>query len=205
MPCSGGPERHDQVDAGVECDRDQPEHDGLRGDVARGIDELRNEGEEERRRLRVERLDDDALAEGGPAAGRRHLGRPCDPRFPPCLDAQPDQVERARDLQHRERLSARHHQRRQPDGAGGHVHEPSEPKPDAGRQPLAPPAGQRPRHDIEDAGAGRQRDDECGGEEQEEGGEVGHKISSFGVTAILSRVESGTSAGRQPTVGCGRG
>jgi hypothetical protein len=36
------------------------EHDELQRHRARRIDELRNEGEEERRRLGIERLDDDA-------------------------------------------------------------------------------------------------------------------------------------------------
>lgn len=141
MPCSGGPERHDQVDAGVERDRDQAQHDELRGNVAAGIDELRDEGEEERRCLRIERVGDDALAEGAPAAGRHHLSWLCDPGLTSRRDAQPEQIKvpaifSAVSASVLAITSA------------------------AGGQPLAPPAGQRPRYDVEGAGARRQRDDE---------------------------------------------
>lgn len=174
MPRLGGPKRHDQVDAGVERHRDQPEHDELRGDNPCRIDELRDEGEEERRRLRVQRLDDDALAKRAPAAGRRYFGRFCAPGLTPGLDAEPDEIESTGDLQHRERLGARHHQRGEANRTGDHVDQAAETEASARRQLFRTAAGQRPRRDVENAGAWRQRDHKGGGEIQEESAEFGH-------------------------------
>ena len=58
-------------------DEDEPEHGELAARRAIRVDELRQEGEEEERRLRVQDVDDDALAV---RARRRRLGaRPADP------------------------------------------------------------------------------------------------------------------------------
>ena len=66
------PHRDHDVDRRIEDHRDQSEQQELQPHRAgRGIDELRQEGQEESGGLGIQRLDDDALAEGTGRAGRR--------------------------------------------------------------------------------------------------------------------------------------
>ena len=64
--CGAGAGRHrdhDDVSEAVERHRDQAKRDELHREMTRGwVDELRNEGKEERRGLGIERLDHDAVA-----------------------------------------------------------------------------------------------------------------------------------------------
>ena len=73
----------------------------------RRIQELRNEGEEERRGLGIERLDQDAFAKRPLRSGRRSVcSAAASPRLAKGPDAEPDQIERAGELQRGEKLRA---------------------------------------------------------------------------------------------------
>lgn len=72
QPPAHGRGRRDDEDrhAGVEDNRDQAERDELCGNAApRGIDELRDDGEEKGRHLGVGCFHDDALTEGSQSIG----------------------------------------------------------------------------------------------------------------------------------------
>src|SRR4051794_33703567 len=85
------------------------------------------------------------------------------------------------------------------------MNEAAKPETDARGQSLATAAGQRPRHDVEDAGTRRQRDDEGGGEEEEMGLDVGHGYSMEDVATLVpcSCLSSRRHAARR-TGGSGR-
>ena len=101
------------------------ERDLRRDRAAARVDELRQEGEEEQRRLRVEHVDDHSLCVE-PAVRRRrdlHLGVLLAAQDAP--DADHDQVRGTDELDDGERGRRRGDQRREPDRRGGDVDEPS--------------------------------------------------------------------------------
>ena len=165
----GSEEDHADIDCRVERDRDRAESDELQPHRARRrIDELRQERQEEGRRLRVQGFYDDAVAEGAGRAGAGDRRRRHAVAFSNRLEPEPDQIERARDLEQRKRLGTRHDQRRDTGGAGQDMHEAADPGADARRQAFAAATGQRARGDIEDAGTRRQRDQRGRQQEKQE-------------------------------------
>ena len=144
------------------------------------VDELRDEGEEEGCRLRVQRLDQHCLRET-PAAVRPPL-RP-DPPFRPAgcpagrlerADAEPDQIGGADQLQRREELRAREHDGGNAEAAGKDVDHAAEPGAEARGHAFRPAAGERARGDVEEPGPGRDGEHERRGEVQGELGQVRH-------------------------------
>ena len=88
-----------------------------------------------------------------------------------------DKVGRACQLHDRERCGRGHQDGGEPECGCGDVDEAAQGVAQGGSEPLAAPALQAAREHVEDAGPGRDGDDRGGGEEQREGGGVGHKVS----------------------------
>jgi len=141
----------------------------LQPDRARRIDELRQEGEEEGRRLGIERLDEDAVAKGAPVADARRVRRQDGACLAHRLHPEPDQIERAGELQQREGLGARHDQCRHADCTRQHMDQSADRRAEARGETFAAATGDRAGGDVEDAGSGRQRDDRGGRQEEEKG------------------------------------
>ncbi len=138
----------------------QPEHDDLgRGPSERGVDELRQEGEEEQRGLWIEDVHDHALGEVAASPARRPLGigvgRIGAPEQRP--DPDHDQVQRSHRLDDGERSCRRDQDRGEPHRGGSEVHEradvDAEHRGEAGASTLVDAS----RHDVHD---GRPRHDE---------------------------------------------
>ena len=82
---------HDDIGKRVERHRDQTErHELQRGVRGGGIEELRNEGKKESRRLGIQRLDNDALAKCPRRAGGARLFKRRKACLAKSLDAKPD-------------------------------------------------------------------------------------------------------------------
>jgi hypothetical protein len=138
---------------------------------------MRNKGEEECGRLRIERLDDDAFAKCPMRAGRVHFGWFNDAaRFSPCLEPEPHEIKGSCDLQQCERLSARHHECGDTDRAGKNMDKTAETKADARCEPFCPAAGKRSRGSIEEAGPWSDRHEQRRRQEDEEGLDVRHRL-----------------------------
>ena len=135
------------------------------------MDELRQEREEEERRLRIEDVDDDALGEVTAAAARRPLRvgvlrvgaaeqRP---------DPDHDQVQRAEHLDDRERRRRRDEDRRQPDDRKRQVHQRADVDPEHRGEPGRPALVDAARDDVDDRRAGHGQDRERRQREHGEG------------------------------------
>ena len=152
----GREHHHDDVGERVERHRDQAERDELQRRVAAGrIDELRNEGEEEGCGLGIERLDQDAVAKRPRWRRPGSTLRPADRRaFAKGPDAEPDQIERAGQFERREQLRAGKDDRGDAEAARDDMDESAERRARASRRCRLAAARQRPRRDVENAGAG---------------------------------------------------
>jgi hypothetical protein len=82
------------------------------------------------------------------------------------LVAQPDEIERAGDLQQREGFGTRQHQRGDADGAGRDMDEPAEPGAEARCQAFVAAARERTGGDAEQARPRRYRNCQCRREEE---------------------------------------
>jgi len=157
---------HDDVRQCIERHRDQAERDELQRRMTGGrIDELRNERQEKRRSLRIERLDHDAVAERLLDAERRDRPGLRNARFAKRLEAEPDQIKRAGEFQDGKEFGAGQDDRGDAEPARDHMHEAAGRIPERGGDAGLAAAGQRSRRDIEDAGAGHRRDDKRGEQE----------------------------------------
>ena len=137
-----------------------PEGEHLQaGGTRRGVDELRQEGQEEQGHLRVQDVREDALAEDDREL--RPLGLPRQDEALSVQDglhAQVDEVSGARVLHHRERHGASGEDRREADRSEGRVHQDARAHPGRRDEPRGPTlrdaAGEdvdhvRPRHHDE--------------------------------------------------------
>ena len=118
--------RHDEVGRRVERHAERAQRQELQRDgAALGLGELRQEGQEEERGLRVEQLGHDALAEGAAAVGARRLGvRPA--QAEQRADAQEDEVAGARVADDLEGGGRGHEQRREPERGADDVAQPAQ-------------------------------------------------------------------------------
>ena len=134
-----------------------------------GLDELRQEGEEEQRRLRVEDVDDDALGEVPAAAARRPLGIRVGLVGAPEQRADPDhdQVQRAEQLDDGERRRRRDENRRQPERREREMEERADVDPEHRRETGAAALVDAARDDVEHGRAGHGEDRERGEREDE--------------------------------------
>ncbi len=192
-------QRGGDVGRGVERDAERAENDALPRDRSRGrIQELRQEREEEGRRLGVERLDHRAVAEGAARCGRG--GRGADIRRAKAAPTQPEQVERAGELQRGEQLGARQHQRRHADRAGRDVPQPARGRAERGRHALPSPAGEAARGDLHQPRPGRDRQQHRGPDEQEERRrfEHGHSLLRYHTREWPDGMPSSRPASTQP-------
>lgn len=122
------------------------------------IYELRQEGEEEERRLRVQHVHDDPLLERSTeitlaAEGDLALRAPREER----PEAKPDEVHGARELDRGERNRRRHDERGETGGRGRDVHEGADVDAEHRGEPNTPALVDRAGDDVED---GRARDEE---------------------------------------------
>jgi hypothetical protein len=137
------------------------------------IKELRDEGEKERRRLRIGRLDQNAFAECLHRSGTfRRLDRQIT-GIAKGADAEPDQIGRAGELQGCEGLRAGEDDGGDAEAACDRVNEAAEPGTERGCDADLATVGQRSGRHIKDAGAGNDRDNKRRDQEQRE---VGWKV-----------------------------
>ena len=91
-------------------------------------------------------------------------------RVAECPHADPYQVRRTGELEHREELCAGQHDGRHAEISGDHMHHAAEPRTDARRDTLGTSTGERACGDVKHAGPGRQREQKGSGQiEAEEG------------------------------------
>ena len=175
------------------------------------MNELRQEREEEERRLRIEDVDHDALGEVPAAAARRPLRvgvlrvgtseqRP---------DPDHDQVQRPEHLDDGERRGGRDEDRGQPDDGERQVHERADVNPEHGGEPRRPPLVDAAGDDVDDR---RPRHGQVRERRQREDGEGlrlhDHALSSqtsrspssvrFGSTTVIVFECGATSSDRPP-------
>ena len=129
------------------------------------IDELRQEGQEEERRLRVQDVDDDSVPVQPPMIDDRDN---LDDALPRCEAPQPhhDQVGRAHVLHDRERRRRRDDQARDAGSCGSDVDERAGVQAEHRREAGALPAADALRDDVEHCGPGNHEQRE--GREHEE-------------------------------------
>src|SRR5689334_13829566 len=125
-----------------------------------GIDELRDESEEEGGRLGIEDLDDNAFVKRPSRAGRALLRNQERARFPKGADAEPDQIERTAELERSEKLRAGKDDCGDADGSRNDVNDAAEGRARRGCDAGGASTRHRPRSDIQNA---RTRD---GGKDQ---------------------------------------
>ena len=94
-------------------------------------------------------------------------------------EAEPDQIGGADQLQRREELRAREHDGGNAEAPGKDVDHAAEPGAEARGDAFRPPAGERARGDVEEAGAGRDGEHERRGEVQGELGQVRHDEGAY--------------------------
>ena len=170
-------QRPDAVADEREHDEHEPEDHELHRHVAgRDVHELRQEGEEEERRLRVQHVDDDPLAVDPPQAALAQL----DPRLvaleqPP--DPEHDQVHRARVLHDREGRRRREHERGEPDRGREDVDEPAGRDAERRDEAGAATAVDALSDDVEHGGAGNDDQRHRGGREEQQGRGLRHGLT----------------------------
>jgi hypothetical protein len=178
VPCGDRPDR-------VGDEPEEGEEHAQEGDLHRrvlrvGIDELREEREEEQRGLGIEHVHDDPLREGAaevPLTAERdlRLGMLREER----PQAERDEVHRARDLHRGECDRRGQHERREAKSCGGDVHEradvDAEDRDDAGAASVLDGS----RYHIEHGRPGDEQQREGGKDEDSDRGRVGdHAFSS---------------------------
>jgi hypothetical protein len=126
----GGHHHYDEIGQRVQRHRDQAERDELERDVAGRIDELRNEGQKERRGLRVQGFDQHAFPKHALCTDSDDLLRQQIARLAKRLEAKPDQIERAREFERGEQLGTGKDERRDANRAPDDMHEPAERSPE---------------------------------------------------------------------------
>ena len=180
-PCSMG---DNDIDERVQADGDEPQNGELKGDVSRaGVHELRDESQEEERRLRIQGLDQHAVAKSPSNPRRRRRNEPGSRRqgiAPGGEDrahAEPEQVQRAEDFQRCEQLRTRQDQGGDADAARKHVNHAAQARTDARGDALGTAAGETSSGHVEDARPRRDGEQQGGGEEQSKLTEIGHGTS----------------------------
>src|SRR5690625_3300075 len=176
-PAEGpGGEDHQQVSAAGQEGGDEAEQHELSESVPVRIDELRDERQEEEGRLGVQRLGEHALPESATRDGSE--GQVL--RFAPLEEgaqAEVDEVEDTRPFDQGEHNGAGGEHGGDAEGCGEGVEHPGEGGAEGREQPLTAASGVGAGEDVKHAGAGHDRQDERGGEEDAEGGEVEHGSS----------------------------
>src|SRR6266851_1921595 len=179
------PPRVEAVRDHAQPDEEQPKAQDLGADVAaRRHDELRQEGEEEQRRLGVEHVDDDAVQKG--AAKVTPLGAPGgDARRPveQPTHAEKDEIGRPEILDHAERHGGGGEQRGEPRRRRGHVHEGARVDPEHGHERGPAALIDAPSHDVEHGGARRDQQHERRGDEEAEAGKIGQGDQGLAASA----------------------
>ncbi len=158
---------HNHVGEGVKRHRDQAERHELERCVAgRRFDKLWNECEKECRGLGIERLDEDAFPKCPPCSGPHVLFGRHTARLAEGLDAEPDQIEGASELEHGKELRAGKNNRRDAKAAGDDANKPTQRRSKGGCDTCFLASRQRPRRHIENAGTGDCGNDQSGQQEQ---------------------------------------
>ena len=151
-----------------------PQDEDLQPDRARvGVDELRQEGEEEERRLRVQDLDGCAARE--PAARSTSSACGSSPTRPSSVRIPRTRAGGAGVLDGVVGPRRRDEQRREPDRGRSDVHERSEVHAEGRDQPCPPAALDALRDDVEHGWAGHGEQRECGNDEQAVQRGIGHR------------------------------
>ena len=158
--------------------------------AAAHIDELRQEGEEEYRCLRVEEIDDEAVAEQPRFAKRlqHDIGVRRFDAAKNLLEAEPDQIGSARIFDDGEGQRRRGEHRRQSECCGGDMDErrcmDAEIRDEAGEPTLL----DRAPDDVEYGWSGNEQQHKCGADEQPEIGGTG-RYDFHGLVHFVDRVQ----------------
>jgi hypothetical protein len=147
----GGEQHSGDVGAGEGDVDDDAQHQHLQpdGPGARGVDELRQEGDEEQGDLGVEQLHDDALHERAPDALVRHDRHGAQPATADHAETEPGEVERAGQLHGEEELGNVEEQGGKPEGRGRDMGIAAEMDAERGEEPAPPPARHGLRRRVE--------------------------------------------------------
>jgi len=122
---------HDEIGKRVQGDRDQSQHHELEcGRAAGRIQKLGDEGEKERRCLRIQGFDQHAVAERPSCFKRDDPLRQRSASFTKCLDAEPDQIKRAGEFDRRKQLSTGEDDRRDAECPRDHMHQSAQRRPE---------------------------------------------------------------------------